>query len=227
MAWAILQDKYPTRLDVPHDEWDALVKQIEEREKMKAEGQVVKELGGLHCIGTERHEARRIDLAASRALRTARRSGQQPFLSVARRRPDADFRRRLGEERPATAGHEGRRSDRKPHGQSRRIEGAQKKVEERNFEIRKNLLEYDEVMDEQRKRVYGYRQRILDGGNCKQLIVDMIEGQIEHYLSTILDKNYGAETFAKWASSTLDGRARQAKEFAGLDFQRRRAVCQG
>ena len=52
---------------------------------------------------------------------------------------------------------------------SRRIEGAQKKVEERNFEIRKNLLEYDEVMDEQRKRVYGYRQRILDGGNCKEL----------------------------------------------------------
>ncbi len=46
---------------------------------------------------------------------------------------------------------------------TRRIEGAQKKVEERNFEIRKNLLEYDEVMDEQRKRVYGYRQRILQG----------------------------------------------------------------
>ena len=45
---------------------------------------------------------------------------------------------------------------------SRRIEGAQKKVEERNFDIRKNLLEYDEVMDEQRKRVYGYRQRILE-----------------------------------------------------------------
>ena len=46
---------------------------------------------------------------------------------------------------------------------SRRIEGAQKKVEERNFDIRKNLLEYDEVMDEQRKRVYSFRQRLLDG----------------------------------------------------------------
>ena len=57
---------------------------------------------------------------------------------------------------------------------SQRIEGAQKKVEERNFDIRKNLLEYDEVMDEQRKRVYGYRQGILDGGNCKQLILEMI-----------------------------------------------------
>ena len=53
---------------------------------------------------------------------------------------------------------------------TRRLEGAQKKVEERNFEIRKNLLEYDEVMDEQRKRVYSYRQRVLEGVNCKTLI---------------------------------------------------------
>ncbi len=68
---------------------------------------------------------------------------------------------------------------------SRRIEGAQKKVEERNFEIRKNLLEYDEVMDEQRKRVYGYRQRILDGANCKQLILEMIDEQIEQHLRRV------------------------------------------
>ena len=62
---------------------------------------------------------------------------------------------------------------------SRRIEGAQKKVEERNFDIRKNLLEYDEVMDHQRKRVYGYRQDILEGGNCKIRVLDMIDEQIE------------------------------------------------
>ena len=68
---------------------------------------------------------------------------------------------------------------------SRRIEGAQKKVEERNFEIRKNLLEYDEVMDEQRKRVYGYRQRILDGGNCRDLIIEMIDKQIDDALQTV------------------------------------------
>ena len=61
MAWAILQDKYPTRLEVPPAEWDALVKEIDEREKMKAEGAEVKDLGGLHILGTERHEARRID----------------------------------------------------------------------------------------------------------------------------------------------------------------------
>ena len=61
MAWAILQDKYPTRLEVPPAEWDALVKEIAEREKTKEEGAEVKALGGLHIIGTERHEARRID----------------------------------------------------------------------------------------------------------------------------------------------------------------------
>jgi len=62
MAWALLQDKYPTRLDVPQDEWHQIVTDIEQREGMKAEGQEVKQLGGLHIIGTERHEARRIDL---------------------------------------------------------------------------------------------------------------------------------------------------------------------
>ena len=62
MAWALLQDKYATRLDVPKEEWSALVKEIEVREKMKPEGQEVRGLGGLHIIGTERHEARRIDL---------------------------------------------------------------------------------------------------------------------------------------------------------------------
>src|SRR5438309_857829 len=62
MAWALLQDKYPTRLDVPQAEWEALVNEIEQREQMKLDGREVKEMGGLHIIGTERHEARRIDL---------------------------------------------------------------------------------------------------------------------------------------------------------------------
>jgi preprotein translocase subunit SecA len=132
---------------------------------MKAQGVEVKKLGGLHIVGTERHEARRIDLQLARSLRSPRRSRQQSLLPVARRRPDAHLRRRMGEERPHAPRHAGRRSDRQPL-VTRRIEGAQKKVEERNFDIRKNLLEYDEVMDEQRKRVYGFRQRILNGEDC-------------------------------------------------------------
>ncbi len=62
MAWALLQEKYPTRLEVPQNEWDALVNEIEQREQTKAEGREVAAMGGLHIIGSERHEARRIDL---------------------------------------------------------------------------------------------------------------------------------------------------------------------
>jgi len=62
LAWAKLQDTYPTRLDVPHAEWEALVRQISDQENMKADGEQVRSMGGLHIIGTERHEARRIDL---------------------------------------------------------------------------------------------------------------------------------------------------------------------
>jgi preprotein translocase subunit SecA len=86
---------------------------------------------------------------------------------------------------------------------SRRIEGAQKKVEERNFEVRKNLLEYDEVMDEQRKRVYTYRQQILDGINCRDLIIDMIRQQVGENMRQFLDQHYGSESFAAAAGNQL------------------------
>ena len=61
LAWAKLKDKYATRLDVPEDEWKKTVDDIEAKEKMKEEGRKVAEMGGLHIVGTERHEARRID----------------------------------------------------------------------------------------------------------------------------------------------------------------------
>src|SRR5207244_8044699 len=97
---------------------------------------------------------------------------------------------------------------------SRRIEAAQKKVEERNFDIRKNLLEYDEVMDHQRKRVYGYRQEILDGGNCKIRILDVLEEQIEEAIDRFLDEEYGSSGFAQFASNRL------GVEFDGSEFGR-------
>ncbi|NIP87089.1 MAG: preprotein translocase subunit SecA, partial [Planctomycetales bacterium] len=100
---------------------------------------------------------------------------------------------------------------------SRRIEGAQKKVEERNFEIRKNLLEYDEVMDEQRKRVYRFRQDILDGANCRTLIEEMIERQVDQHLDKYLDPAFGTDSFAIWVGSRL-GVEFDGRDFKDLDF---------
>jgi len=217
MAWAQLQDKYETRLDVPQDEWNRLVQEIEQREKMKAEGAELKTLGGLHIIGTERHEARRIDLQLrGRCGRQGDPGSSRFFLSL-----EDDLMRifagewvknmltRLGMQ-------EGEAIESKMV--SRRIEGAQKKVEERNFETRKSLLEYDEVMDEQRKRVYGFRQQILNGANCKHKILEMIQQQVHDHLSDFLAKDYGASAFAKVASNALSVEL-DAKDFRGLDFE--------
>ena len=178
MAWAQLQETYPTRLDVPKDEWETLVREIQEREGMRVEGEQVKELGGLHIIGTERHEARRIDLQLrGRCGRQGDSGSSRFYLSL----EDDLMRIFAGEWVKNILTRLGMQEGEAIESRmvSRRIEGAQKKVEERNFEVRKNLLEYDEVMDEQRKRVYGYRQRILDGANCRDLILDMIQQQLD------------------------------------------------
>ncbi|MFO0869442.1 MAG: SEC-C metal-binding domain-containing protein [Pirellulales bacterium] len=216
MAWAILQEKYPTRLEVPHDEWTNLVNEIEQREKMKEQGAYVKSIGGLHVIGTERHEARRIDLQLrGRCGRQGDPGSSRFFLSL-----EDDLMRifagpwvksildRLGMQ-------EGERIESRMV--TRRIEGAQKKVEERNFEIRKNLLEYDEVMDQQRRRVYGFRQEILDGSSCRQKVLDMVRQQIDLHITTFLQRDYGVDTFARWAGSQL-ACSLEGRDFRGLDF---------
>jgi preprotein translocase subunit SecA len=216
MAWAVLQDKYPTRLDVPPAEWDTLVREIEHREQMKANGQRVKEMGGLHIIGTERHESRRIDLQLrGRCGRQGDPGSSRFYLSL----EDDLMRIFAGEWVKNILTRLGMKEGEAIESRmvSRRIEAAQKKVEERNFDIRKNLLEYDEVMDEQRKRVYGYRQRILNGANCKELILEMVDQQIDHYLDIFLDRHYGHDTFATWAGSLFTCEI-DSKPLAGLDF---------
>jgi len=216
MVWAVLQEKYPTRLEVPQDEWDALVNEIEQREQTKPEGREVAAMGGLHIIGSERHEARRIDLQLrGRSGRQGDPGSSRFYLSL----EDDLMRIFAGEWVKNILTRLGMKEGEaiESHMVSRRIEGAQKKVEERNFEIRKNLLEYDEVMDEQRKRVYGYRQNILNGANCKQLILEMIRQQIDHYLEEFLAKDYGPGTFAEWAGKQLSVEF-DPRNFRGMDF---------
>ena len=217
MAWAQLQMKYPTKLDVPPEEMDALIHEIEQREQMKPEGRDVAAMGGLHVLGSERHEARRIDLQLrGRCGRQGDPGSSRFYLSL-----EDDLMRKFGGEwvknwLTRLGMKDGEAIESKMV--SRRIEGAQKKVEERNFETRKNLLEYDEVMDEQRKRVYGYRQQILEGADCKRLVLDMIRQQIDARLDQFLARDYGTETFAKWAGKEF-GVEFDARSFRGLDFQ--------
>ena len=168
MAWADLKrltdedgrPLYPTRLEVPKEVWEEAVAKYEP--EMKAEGREVAAVGGLHIIGTERHESRRIDnQLRGRAGRQGDPGSSRFFLSL----EDDLMRKFAGEWVSAVLTRLGMEEGEAIESKmvSRRIEGAQKKVEERNFDIRKNLLEYDEVMDEQRKRVYSFRQRLLEG----------------------------------------------------------------
>jgi preprotein translocase subunit SecA len=217
MAWAQLQHKYPTRLEVPDDEWNALVKEIDEREKMSEEGVVVREIGGLCVVGTERHESRRIDLQLrGRCGRQGDPGGSRFFLSLEddlMRIFAGDFVKSMMER---LGMKEGEAIESKLV--TRRIAAAQKKVEERNYEIRKSLLDYDEVMDEQRKRVYQYRQNLLDGHSSRKMVLELIRGQIEKYVETFLDPNYGVETFATYAGKQLDCKL-EPRDFLNMDLQ--------
>ena len=170
---------------------------------MKEQGKEVKAINGLHIIGTERHESRRIDLQLrGRCGRQGDPGSSQFFLSL----EDDLMRIFAGEWVKNMLTRLGMKEGEAIESKlvTRRIEGAQKKVEEKNFEIRKNLLEYDEVMDEQRKRVYGYRQKILDGVNCRDLILEMINDQLDESLQTFLDSDYGAESYAAAVSGLLN-----------------------
>ena len=212
LAWAKLQDTYATRLDVPKEEWDSLVADISAREKMKEEGANVRDMGGLQIVGTERHEARRIDLQLrGRCGRQGDPGSSRFFLSL----EDDLMRIFAGEWVKNVLTRLGMQDGEAIESRmvTRRVEAAQKKVEERNFEVRKSLLEYDEVMDEQRKRVYGFRQKILDGEPCRELILDMVDRQIDQNIGTFLDRDYGPQTYASWASGQL------SCELDGNDFR--------
>lgn len=213
-AWDELKEKYESRLDVPKSEWDELTDQIAERGGMKKQAAEIQELGGLHVVGTERHDSRRIDLQLrGRAGRQGDPGSSRFFISLddkLMRLFAGDFVKRVMQ----WAGLEDGEPIVSPM-VTRRVEGAQKKIEERHFDQRKNLLEYDEVMDEQRKRTYAYRQQILDGTDCRDLLLGMMSDQIAHWVNHFLNDEYREKTISKWAAADLhlDLEARQVKGY--------------
>ncbi len=165
-------------------------------------GPGVAELGGLHVLGTERHEARRIDnQLRGRCGRQGDAGSSQFFLSF-----DDDLMRTFAPEWTVKALSWIGWEEGQPivHGRiSKGVERAQRKVEERNFEIRKSLLEYDEVMDYQRKIFYSRRRKILSGKGLKNIIGEMIERTIANNCDTILDAGYPLKCIVEWARTNF------------------------
>jgi preprotein translocase subunit SecA len=175
----------------------------------------VADIGGLHIVGTERHEARRIDnQLRGRSGRQGDAGSSQFFLSF-----DDDLLKIFSPEWTVKAlkwvgWEEGMPIQ---HRQiSKGIEKAQKKVEQRNFEARKSLLDYDEVMDYQRKIFYSRRRQIIAGAGLKEMITEMIESVIEKACVDMLKENYYLICIAEWAKTTF-GVDINPKRFNGLE----------
>ena len=157
---------------------------------------------GLHIVGTERHEARRIDnQLRGRSGRLGDPGSGRFFLSI---RDDlmAIF---AGEWTLKVLGWLGLQGDVAIEDKrvSKGIARAQKKVEERNFDRRKNLLEYDEVMDYQRRRFYSQRQRVLEGRDLEGQVTEMISEVIDEAVDDYLGGDYRQRCIAEWAGKNL------------------------
>ena len=156
--------------------------------------------GGLRIIGTERHESRRIDnQLRGRAGRQGDPGESQFYISL-----EDDLMRLFGSERlmgvfEALGVPEGEQIHHKML--SSAIERAQQKIEENNFGIRKNLMEYDEVMNEQRELVYAQRKRVLHGENMRDQIMSMIDVKVSNSVDVAMQN---AENGEKWDLKELN-----------------------
>ena len=158
------------------------------KKEIEKEAEAVKEAGGLFIMGTERHESRRID----NQLRG--RSGRQgdPGMSCFYLSAEDDLMRLFGGERIQTFLEKYNVEENVPIESkmlSRAIENAQKKFEGRNFGIRKNVLQFDDVMNRQRELIYDQRNKVLDGEDLKVQITSMIEQAIKETVSKYISED--------------------------------------
>ena len=157
--------------------WPETLKKI--KEQVKDEHEEVKKLGGLYVLGTERHESRRIDnQLRGRAGRQGDPGESSFYISL-----EDDLMRLFGSERIQNMMDTLGIADDEPIDQkilSGAIENAQKKIESRNFGVRKHVLEYDDVLNTQRQTIYAQRLQVLEGKDVKDNIVKMIDDTIAH-----------------------------------------------
>jgi len=163
----------------------------------------VNDMGGLHIVGTERHESRRIDnQLRGRAGRQGDFGSSRFFISL----EDDLMKMFAGKNTMAILSRLGmKEGDAIEHSMvTRAVERAQRKVEERNFEQRKSLLEYDEVMEHQRNTFYGIRQNVLEGKGIEKLIFDYIGKAVDDAVDIYKDRYYVQTQVAEWCRQTLD-----------------------
>ena len=157
-------------------------------EKIKDEKQKVIEAGGLKIIGTERHESRRIDnQLRGRAGRQGDIGESRFYISL-----DDDLMKIFGADVIKKVYNKLGADENMPTSLkiiSRAVENAQKKVEGRNFSIRKNVLKYDDVMNAQREIIYKQRREVLDGADIHQNILDMIDTIAEETVRTYIEND--------------------------------------
>jgi preprotein translocase subunit SecA len=195
----------------PEDEGydDALAAEIAElAPRCAAEAEEVRELGGLFICGTERHESRRIDnQLRGRAGRQGDPGETRFYLSA----EDDVIRLFAGDriykilDRLGPIDDEGQEMPLEAKMLTKTVENAQKKVEEQNFLIRKRVLEYDDVMNEQRRVVYKYRREILEGRDMSEVSRDEMEGVIER----LVDEYTPGDILEDWDLVELETQLRQ------------------
>ncbi len=177
---------------VPADQWKPIYNQYVEQ--CRTEHDEVIALGGLHILGTERHEARRIDnQLRGRAGRQGDPGSSRFFLSL-----EDDLLRVFGGERVKALMYRLGMTEGIPIESkliSRRIENAQKAVEAQNFEARKHLLEYDDVMNKQRETIYSIRRSALEGKEQKDYALGIAEDIARELADTFCPQNEHPE---KW-----------------------------
>ena len=164
------------------------------KKKTDAEHERVMALGGLHIIGTERHESRRIDnQLRGRAGRQGDPGSTQFFISL-----EDDLMRLFGSERIAPMIEKLGMTEDQPLEAgmlTKQIEAAQKRIEGRNYSIRKSVLQYDDVMNKQRELIYGQRRDILMGHDVRQNIIDMVHKLID----STAERNFTGEGSFDWS----------------------------
>ncbi len=177
---------------VPLEQWKPIYDQF--NDQCRAEREEVIALGGLHILGTERHEARRIDnQLRGRAGRQGDPGSSRFFLSL-----EDDLLRVFGGERVKALMYRLGMTEGVPIESkliSRRIENAQKAVEAQNFEARKHLLEYDDVMNKQRETIYSIRRSALEGKDQKEYALGIAEDLARELVDTYCPKEEHPE---KW-----------------------------